>query len=67
MPQPVITDTAPDTPLPEHPAEPVGTSPFEQRLRGATEDIGAMLSNATRPLAKVFQAMGEKSLPQKRG
>ncbi|WP_029110572.1 PE-PPE domain-containing protein [Mycobacterium sp. URHD0025] len=65
MPQPVITDTAPDTPLPEHPAEPVGTSPFEQRLRGATEDIGAMLSNATRPLAGVFQAIGEKSLPQK--
>lgn len=65
LPQPVVTDTGPDTPLPEHPAEPVGNSPFEQGLRQVTEDIGAALSNATRPLAKVLQAIGEATAPRK--
>lgn len=65
LPEPIITDIGPDTPLPEHPAEPVGTSPFEQGLRQVTEGIGAALSNATRPLAKVFQAMGQRTSPPK--
>ncbi|KHO27675.1 PE/PPE family protein [Mycolicibacterium setense] len=65
LPQPVVTDTEPETPLPEHPVEPVGTSPFEQGLRKITEDIGGALSNATRPLAAVFQAIGEATQPPK--
>ncbi|MBX8685899.1 PE-PPE domain-containing protein [Mycobacterium sp. 20091114027_K0903767] len=61
LPQPVVSDDAPDTPLPEHPAEPVGTSPFEQGLRQAMDDVAARLSNATRPLAKIFQAIGGRT------
>ncbi|BBX88455.1 PE-PPE domain-containing protein [Mycolicibacterium boenickei] len=61
LPQPVVSDAEPDTPLPEHPADPVGTSPAEQRLRKAMDDIAAALSNATRPLAKVFQSFGGRT------
>ncbi|CRZ17998.1 PE-PPE domain-containing protein [Mycolicibacterium neworleansense] len=63
LPQPIVSDAEPDTPLPEHPAEPVGTSPFEKGLRQAMKDVAATLSNATRPLAKVFQSIGGKAVP----
>ncbi|OLP01840.1 PE-PPE domain-containing protein [Mycolicibacterium porcinum] len=61
LPQPVVSDAEPDPPLPEHPADPVGTSPFEQGLRRTMDDMAAALSNATRPLAKVFQAIGGRT------
>ncbi|WKG04599.1 PE-PPE domain-containing protein [Mycolicibacterium sp. HK-90] len=65
LPQPIVSDAEPDTPLPEHPAVPVGTSPFEQGLRKAMRDTAAALSNATRPLARVLQAMSPRTPPRR--
>ncbi|WP_039314960.1 PE-PPE domain-containing protein [Mycolicibacterium setense] len=65
LPQPVVSDTQPETPVTEHPIDPVGTSPFEQGVRHTVEDVAAALSNATRPLAKVLQAIGEATAPRK--
>ncbi|MGV0807029.1 PE-PPE domain-containing protein [Mycolicibacterium setense] len=65
LPQPVVSDTQPETPVTEHPIDPVGTSPFEQGVRHTVEDVGAALSDATRPLAKVLQAIGEATAPRK--
>ncbi|MFV8053941.1 PE-PPE domain-containing protein [Mycobacterium sp. 48b] len=64
LPQPVVSDTEPEIPVTEHPIDPVGTSPFEQDVRRAVEDIAATLSNATRPFAKVFQAIGQATRTQ---
>nr|MDT0526986.1 hypothetical protein [Streptomyces sp. DSM 41633] len=61
LPQPVVSDAEPDTPLPEHPADPVGTSPFEQALRQVVVDVGTVVTGATRPLAKVFQDIGGRT------
>ncbi|MEW2481810.1 PE-PPE domain-containing protein [Mycobacterium sp. NPDC049093] len=68
LPQPVVSDAPPDTPLPEHPADPVRNSPFEQALRQVVNDVGTALTDATRPLAKVFQSLGGRTptpTPQK--
>ncbi|MGV0815941.1 PE-PPE domain-containing protein [Mycolicibacterium boenickei] len=64
LPQPVVSDE-PEAPVPVRPIEPVGTSPFERELRRAAEDLAATLSNATRPFAKVLQAIGEATRPHK--
>ncbi|WP_209919395.1 PE-PPE domain-containing protein [Mycolicibacterium lutetiense] len=65
LPQPVVSDAEPDTPLPEHPADPVGTSPFEQALRQVVVDVGTVVTGATRPLAKVFQDIGGRAPARK--
>ncbi|MBN3512825.1 PE-PPE domain-containing protein [Mycobacterium sp. 88mf] len=65
LPQPVVSDTEPETPVTEHPIVPVGTSPFEQDVRRAVEDMAAALSNATRPFATVLQAIGAATRTQK--
>ncbi|MED5815229.1 PE-PPE domain-containing protein [Mycolicibacterium sp. 050232] len=64
LPQPVVSGTEPETPVTEHPIDPVGTSPFEQGVRHSVEDVAAALSNATRPLAKVLQAIGGATAPK---
>ena len=65
LPQPVVSGTEPETPVTEHPIDPVGTSPFEQGVRHTVEDVAKTLSDATRPLAKVLQAIGEPTAPKK--
>ncbi|WP_246889017.1 PE-PPE domain-containing protein [Mycolicibacterium sp. GESEQ-9] len=65
LPQPVVSGTEPETPVTEHPIDPVGTSPFEQGVRHTVEDVAAALSDATRPLAKVLQAIGGATAPHK--
>ncbi|MEW2481809.1 PE-PPE domain-containing protein [Mycobacterium sp. NPDC049093] len=64
LPQPVVSGTEPETPVTQHPIDPVGTSPFEQGVRHTVEDVAAALSDATRPLAKVLQAIGEATAPK---
>ncbi|TGB44921.1 PE-PPE domain-containing protein [Mycolicibacterium peregrinum] len=64
LPQPVVSGTEPETPVTQHPIDPVGTSPFEQGVRHTVEDVAAALSDATRPLAKVLQAIGEATAPR---
>ncbi|MGV0780501.1 PE-PPE domain-containing protein [Mycolicibacterium sp. XJ775] len=64
LPQPVVSGTEPETPVTQHPIDPVGTSPFEQGVRHSVEDVAAALSDATRPLAKVLQAIGEATAPK---
>ncbi|MFV8228578.1 PE-PPE domain-containing protein [Mycolicibacterium fortuitum] len=66
LPQPIVSDAEPDTPLPEHPADPVRDSPFEQALRQVVVDVGTALTDATRPLAKVFQALGGRTPTQQK-
>ncbi|MCV7335537.1 PE-PPE domain-containing protein [Mycobacterium senegalense] len=61
LPQPVVSDTEPQTPVIVRPVHPVGNSPFEQDLRHAVENVAAALSNATRPFAKVLQAIGGRT------
>ena len=63
LPQPVVSDVEPETPVTEHPIDPVGNSPFEQGVRHTVEDVAAALSDATRPLAKVLQAIGGATAP----
>ncbi|MFV8053943.1 PE-PPE domain-containing protein [Mycobacterium sp. 48b] len=63
LPQPVVSDVEPETPVTEHPIDPVGTSPFEQGVRHTVEEVAAALSDATRPLAKVLQAIGGATAP----
>lgn len=63
LPQPVVSDTEPETPVTERPVHPVGTSPFEQGMRHAVENVAAALSDATRPFAKVLQAIGGRTSP----
>ncbi|MDV7193966.1 PE-PPE domain-containing protein, partial [Mycolicibacterium fortuitum] len=65
LPQPVVSGTQPETPVTEHPIDPVGTSPVEQGVRHTVEDVAAALSDATRPLAKVLQAIGGATAPHK--
>ncbi|MGW4099148.1 PE-PPE domain-containing protein [Mycobacterium sp. NPDC004974] len=65
LPQPVVPGTEPETPVTDHPIDPVGNSPFEQGVRHAVEDVAAALSDATRPLAKVLQAIGSATAPHK--
>ncbi|WP_454788525.1 PE-PPE domain-containing protein [Mycolicibacterium lutetiense] len=64
LPQPVVSGTEPETPVTEHPVDPVGTSPFEQGVRHTVVDVTKALSDATRPLAKVLQAIGEATAPK---
>ncbi|OBB26123.1 PE-PPE domain-containing protein [Mycolicibacterium peregrinum] len=64
LPQPVVSGAEPEAPVTQHPIDPVGTSPFEQGVRHTVEDVAAALSNATRPLAKVLQAIGEPTAPK---
>jgi hypothetical protein len=47
-----------------HPIDPVDNSPWAQEVRHAVEDVSAALSDATRPLAKVLQAIGAVTSPQ---
>ncbi len=63
LPQPVVSATEPVTPVTEHPIQPVDNSPWAQSVRHAVEDVSAALSDATRPLAKVFQAIGGATSP----
>ncbi|BBX27501.1 PE-PPE domain-containing protein [Mycolicibacterium alvei] len=65
LPQPIVSGAEPDAPVPEHPADPVGTSPFEQALRRVVVDAGTVLTDATRPLAKVLQTIGGRSPTRK--
>ncbi|OCB14128.1 PE-PPE domain-containing protein [Mycolicibacterium porcinum] len=65
LPQPVVSGTEPETPVTDHPIDPVGTSPFEQGVRHTVEDVAVALSDATRPLAKVLQAIGGATAPHK--
>jgi hypothetical protein len=64
LPQPVVSGTEPETPVTEHPIDPVGTLPFEQGVRHTVVDVTKALSEATRPLAKVLQAIGEATAPK---
>ncbi|MDF3337859.1 PE-PPE domain-containing protein [Mycolicibacterium septicum] len=64
LPQPVVSDVEPETPVTEHPIDPVGNSPFEQGVRHTVEEVAAALSDATRPLAKVLQAIGGATAPR---
>ncbi len=64
VPEPIVSGTQPTTPVTEHPIDPVGTSPFEQGVRQAVEDVAGALSDATRPLAKVLQAIGGATAPR---
>jgi hypothetical protein len=65
LPQPVVSDTEPVTPVTEHPVDPVDTSPWAQGVRHVVEDVTGALSDATRPLAKVLQAIGGATSSQK--
>jgi hypothetical protein len=64
LPQPIVSDTEPVTPVTVHPIDPVDNSPWAQEVRHAVEDVSAALSDATRPLAKVLQAIGAVTSPQ---
>jgi hypothetical protein len=64
LPQPIVSDTEPVTPVTEHPVVPVDTSPWAQGVRQVVEDVTGALSDATRPLANVLQAIGSASSPQ---
>ncbi|MGV0740970.1 PE-PPE domain-containing protein [Mycolicibacterium sp. XJ870] len=58
LPQPVVSDIEAVTPVTEHPVEPVDTSPMAQGVRRIVVDVTRAVSDATRPLAKVLQAIG---------
>jgi hypothetical protein len=64
LPQPVVSDTEPVTPVSDHPVQPVDNSPWAQGVRHVVEDVSGALSDATRPLAKVLQAIGAATSPQ---
>lgn len=65
LPQPVVSDTEPEGPWTEHPPVPVDNSPWAQGVRHVVEQVAASLSDATRPFAKVFQAIGANTPPKK--
>ncbi|GAT06771.1 PE-PPE domain-containing protein [Mycolicibacterium fortuitum] len=58
LPQPVVSDAEPETPATPHPAEPVDTSPLGQAVRQALTDVAKAVSDASRPVAKMMQAIG---------
>ncbi|BBX27500.1 PE/PPE family protein [Mycolicibacterium alvei] len=64
LPQPIVSGTEPETPVTQHPIDPVGTAPFEQGVRHTVVDVTKALSDATRPLAKVLQAIGAPTAPK---
>jgi PE-PPE domain len=64
VPKPVVSDPEPVTPVTGHPIDPVDTSPWAQGVRHVVENLAGSLSDATRPLAKVLQAIGGRTLPK---
>lgn len=58
LPQPVVDATEPATPTTEHPAKSVGNSPLAKAIRQSVVNLTAALTNITRPVAKVLQAVG---------
>jgi hypothetical protein len=64
LPQPVVSDTEPVTPVTVHPIDPVDDSPWARGVRHVVEDVAGAFSDATRPLAKVLQAFGAATSPQ---
>ncbi|MBU9766618.1 PE-PPE domain-containing protein [Mycobacterium sp. TNTM28] len=64
LPAPVVSGAEP-SPWIEHPIDPVDDSPWAHAVRHAVEDLTRSLSEATRPLADVFQAIGGATSPQK--
>jgi hypothetical protein len=63
VPQPVVSATEPPTPVTEHPAQPVDTSPTAQAVRRAVLKVSAALTDATEPLAKLLRTLGGQSSP----
>jgi PE-PPE domain len=65
LPQPVVSATEPVTPVTDHPVIPVDTSPWAQEVRHVVVDVAGALSDVTRPLAGLLQAIGRATSPQK--
>lgn len=57
LPQPDVAATEPVTPVTEHPAIPVNTSPMAKALRQAVVNLAGGMTSATRQLAKVLQRL----------
>jgi len=58
LPQPTVDPTEPATPTTNHPAQPVATSPLAKAIRQSVVNLTAALTNLTRPVAKILQAVG---------
>jgi PE-PPE domain len=64
VPQPVVSATEPPTPVTEHPAQPLDTSPVAQRVRQTVVNLSEALSNLIQPVAELLQAVGGQALSQ---